>query len=130
MKTMDAFWWQLNKKKLAKKTLFNQRQHSDIWTGAKSHRRYGKLTVTWPDGSKSVDSAHKVSFMTSNHFLKKYMPQIDAEGRQLEVSDLCHNGLCIKRAHLTVESNENNQERIHCKLQKQCTRQHQPYCLL
>ena len=67
---MDAFWWQLNEK-LAKKTLFNQGQHScDIWTGAKSHGTYGKLAVTWPDRSKSVESAHRVPFMASNHFLK------------------------------------------------------------
>ena len=130
MKTIDAFWWQLNEK-LAKKTLFNQGQHScDIWTGAKSHGTYGKLAVTWPNESKSVESAHRVSFMTSNHYLKNDMPQVDAEGRQLEVSHLCHNGLCIKNAHLTLESHENNQERIHCKLQRQCTGQHQPYCVL
>ena len=83
MKTMDAFWWQLNEK-LAKKTLLNQGQHScDIWIGAKSHGTNRKLAVTWPDGSKSVESAHRVSFMTSNHFLKNGMSQVDAEGRQL-----------------------------------------------
>ena len=46
---MDAFWGQLNEN-LAKKIFFNQGQHScDIWTDAKSHGRYGKLAVTWPD---------------------------------------------------------------------------------
>ena len=87
--------------KLAKKSLFNQGQHScDIWTGAKSQGTYDKLSVTWPYGSKSVESAHIVSFMTSNHYLKKYMPQVDAEGRQLEVSHLCHKGLYIKEPTL------------------------------
>ena len=38
--------------------------------------------------------------------LKNVMPQVDAEGRKLEVSHLCHNGLCIKGAHLTLESHE------------------------
>ena len=80
MKTMDASWWQLNKK-LALKTIFNQGQHScDICTCAKSHGTYGKLVVTWPDGSKSVEKAHRVSFITLNHFLKNDMPQVDAEG--------------------------------------------------
>ena len=38
----------------------------------------------------------------------------------LEVSHLCHRKLCINPMHLTLESHDTNQERIHCVLQGFC----------
>ena len=47
----------------------------------------------------------------------------------LEVSHLCHRKLCINPMHLTLESHDTNQERIHCVLQGFCFEVHQPMCM-
>ena len=127
---MDAFWWHL-KEKLSKKTLFNQGQHQcNEWVGCLEHGTYGKLTVTWPDGTKSVERCHRVSYMVAHEILRADMPCINDNGKKLEVSHLCHNGICVNPAHLVLETHETNLERISCKSQGQCTKQHQPFCLL
>ena len=94
---MDAFWWHL-KEKLSKKTLFKQGQHQcNEWVGCLEHGTYVKLTVTWPDGTKSVERCHRVSYMAAHDILRAEMPCINDNGKKLEVSHLCHNGICVKK---------------------------------
>ena len=62
---MDAFWWHLNEK-LSKTTLFNQGQHQCTELVGCLEPIYGKLTVTWPDGTQSVEKCHRVSYMAAH----------------------------------------------------------------
>ena len=49
---MEAFWKKL-KEKLNKKTEIGVGTFAcDTWEGAKEHNKYGRIRVTWPDGSK------------------------------------------------------------------------------
>ena len=87
------------------KTLFNQGQHQcNEWVGCLEHGTYGKLTVTWPDGTKSVGK-RSVSYMAAHKILHGDMPHID-NGKKLEVSHLCHNGICVKPTHLVLGTHE------------------------
>lgn len=127
---MDAFWGRLGQK-LAKKTNFKQGQlECDVWVGGREHSTYGKTTVTWPDGKKTVERAHRLAFMVATQTLRVNMPLLDAMGKKLEVSHLCHNSLCVKPAHIILESHETNLERITCSRQGHCSALHQPMCLI
>ena len=68
--------------------------------------------------------------MAAHKILRADMPRIDANVKKLEVSHLCHNGIGVIPTHLALETHETNLERISCKCQGQCTKQHQPFCLL
>ena len=120
---MEAFWGKL-KEKMNKKTEIGVGHLAcDLWVGGREHNKYGRVQVTWPDGSKCVKRAHRVAFMLEHKLLKDDME------KKLEVSHLCHNGLCVKAAHLCLENHEKNMERALCKSQRQCSALHEPYCL-
>lgn len=85
---MDAFWWILNEK-LSKKTHFNQgRFDCNVWVGCLEHGTYGKTTVTWPDGKRTVERTHRVAFMVANKILRADMPWVDASGKKVGFSPL------------------------------------------
>lgn len=127
---MDAFWAILMQR-MNKKINFNQGWlNCDEWVGGLEHGTYGKMSVTWPDGEKTRERTHRLAFMASHKILRGDMPRVDASGRTVEVSHLCHNGICVNPAHLVLESHERNLERICCKSRGQCTKLHQPYCLI
>ena len=63
---MEAFWGKL-KEKLAKKTKTGVGTLAcDMWVGAKEHNKYGRIHVTWPDGSKCTERAPRVAYMTEH----------------------------------------------------------------
>ena len=68
--------------------------------------------------------------MAGYKILRGDMPRIYDNRKNLEVSHMCHNGICVTSTHLVLETHETNLERISCKSQGQCTKQHQPFCLL
>ena len=74
-----------------------------MWVGAKEHNKYGRIRVTWPDGSKCTERAQRVAYMTEHKVLKKEICQ----GKK-EVSHLCHNSLCVNTDHRCLESHETN----------------------
>ena len=126
---MEAFWWQ-QKEKMNKKSEFGLGPLACVeWVGGKEHNKYGRTQVVWPDGRTTVERAHRLAFMIKHKILRDDMPIVNAQGKNLEVSHLCHNGLCVKAAHLALESHEINMERVLCKSRRQCSTLHEPFCL-
>ena len=81
---MEAFWGKL-KEKLKKKTEIGVGTLAcDMWVGAKEQSKYGCIRVTWPDGTKCIERAHIVAYMTEHKVLKEEMCQ----GKKQEVSHL------------------------------------------
>ena len=97
--------------------------------GGKEHNKYGRTKVVWPDGRTTVERGHRLAFMIEHKILRDGMPVVNAQGKKLEVSHLCHNGLCVKAAHLALESHEINMEKVLCKSRRQCSTLHEPFCL-
>ena len=122
---MEAFWGKL-KEKLNKKTEIGVGTLACyMWVGAKELNKYGRIRVTWPDGSKCTERAHRVAYMTEHKVFKEEICQ----GKRQEVSHLCHNSLCVNTDHLCLESHETNMERTLCKSRGQCSALHEPFCL-
>ena len=91
---------------------------------------YGVKQVTWPDGSKYRERAHRVSYMLEHRLLHSQVPRLDVNGFDLlDVSHICHNKLCIKPSHLVLESHLTNVSRHYCVLVQSCIGQHDPPCL-
>lgn len=117
--------------KLAKKTLFDQGPfHCNVWVGALHQGKYGKMLVDWPDGTKCMERTHRIAFMAANKVMKGNLPSHDAGGSKLEVSHLCHNGVCVKPSHLVLETHEKNMERLTCQKQGHCCKLHNPHCIM
>ena len=66
---MEAFWGKL-KEKLNKKTELGVGTLAcDMRLRAKKHNKYGRIRVTWHDGSKCTERAHRVAYMTEHKVL-------------------------------------------------------------
>ena len=73
------------------------------------------MSITWSDGTKSRETTHRLTFMAFHKILKAVMPSTDENGDKLEVSHLCHRGVCVKPAHLDLESHETIWKDAHVK---------------
>ena len=127
---MEAFWNQIALA-LSKKSENNCGNYDCTeWRGALEHGLYGKKSVTWPDGSKTLERTHRLSYMLSKNILRVNLPHYNENGEQLDVSHLCHNPKCIKPEHLTFEPHSTNLDRIVCRQRKRCTGSHLPLCIV
>ena len=82
---------------------------------------YGRKSIRYPNsGASTREYVHRLSYKLSNHVFE--LP------KNVEVSHLCHTHRCVQPSHLTLESHETNQERIHCVQQHFCTNSHFPPC--
>lgn len=117
--------------KLAKKTQYDQGPlHCNEWVGALHQGKYGKMLVCWPDGTKRMERTNRIAYIAANKIPKADLASHDAEGHKLEVSHLCHNGICLKPSHLVLETHETNIERVSCQKQGHCCKIHNPHCIL
>lgn len=89
---------------------------------------YGKLAVQWTDQKRKYFRVHRLVYMLE-HKLSE-IPTQGSGGVRVEISHICHQKLCVQPDHLILESHETYMERMHCKMQGLCTKNHQPHCLL
>lgn len=89
---------------------------------------YGKIAVQMKDKRRKYYRVHRLVYMIQNNMAA--IPVQDDCGHRLEISHICHQKLCVKPEHLVLETHEVNMERLHCKVQRLCTKSHQPHCLL
>ena len=54
----------------------------------KEHNKYGRKSVVWPDGKKTVERVHRLSYMLTYRTLKDDVPRHDENGQQLDVSHI------------------------------------------
>ena len=114
------------------KTEKNVGQHACIvWQGATTNKNknpvYGKVRNPFNTGPTQTQ-VHRLLYMAQNRL--EELQHTGRGGEKMEVSHLCHNSLCVNIDHLVFESHEKNMERVHCKRQGSCTRNHMPNCLL
>ncbi|CAG2191402.1 unnamed protein product [Mytilus edulis] len=127
---MESFWNALALA-LSKKSEKNYGNYDcTVWVGALEHGVYGKKVMNWPDGTRTLERAHRLSYMLDKRILKENLPRFSPNGDPLDISHLCHNPKCIKPEHLILESHSINIERIFCRRTKQCTNNHLPCCLI
>lgn len=128
---MDAFWADLEAK-FFKKTLESGNGKGCIeWTGAKKGRTgYGLQIVQWPDLGEKREPAHRVAMCIATRQTRKELPDCDINNNKLECSHICHTKLCVNFQHIVREAHTVNLERIHCKNQGLCTRNHTPHCII
>lgn len=106
-----------------------------LWTGAQDRDHYGVCRVTWPGtGQKKVVRVARLAYMCKIGRLELPRQMALGDGGRpvtVEVSHLCHQRLCIKPEHLTLEAKSVNLERKHCVSQRVCMgHAGQPNCLL
>lgn len=89
---------------------------------------YGKVAIQLTNKRRKYFRVHRLVFLI--HHKLQAIPTQNDQGIRVEVSHICHQRLCVKPEHLTLEAHEVNMERLHCKKQGFCTKNHQPYCLL
>lgn len=89
---------------------------------------YAKLAVRWNNNNRKYFRVHRLVYMFEHHL--KSIPTQNPEGRKLEISHICHQKLCVCANHLSLEPHETNMERMHCKLQGSCSKNHMPLCLI
>ena len=82
---------------------------------------YVRVSCTFPGKPSQREYVHRLVYMLEHR--RSSLPL------HLEVSHLCHTPRCVRIDHLTLETKEMNQSRIHCKNQGFCSRNHLPLCI-
>ena len=119
---MDAYFELTRAKILAKSVKADNGLGCIIWTGTKkSKSEYGVIKISPPGLKPIVRGVHRVIFMCSIKIFD--IP------REMDVSHICHNPLCVNIEHLTKEPHIINMHRIECANVNFCTRQHEPFCI-
>ena len=99
-----------------------------LWQGSVGNNGYGRKKLKTADGKWKIISVHRIVYMCKIHSYD--IPTMSDDGTKLEISHICNHKLCINVDHLALETHDVNMERGHCFLQNQCTKAHQPYCLI
>ena len=128
---MDSFWDDLDRKFFKKSIIMGNEKGCIEWIGAKKGKSgYGILVVKWPEGEEKREAAHRLAYMIKHRITRYDMPSLDENNNKLECSHICHETLCVNVEHIKIETHTINQDRIHCKNQGQCSKNHKPYCLI
>ena len=114
---------------IEKKSINIDNEHGcRLWLGACTQSGYGRKKLTFLDGSYKVILVHRVVYMCKYRSL--HIPLVNNDMKDLELSHLCNNKLCVRSDHIVLESHSVNMERIHCFNQGICTDSHNPECLI
>ena len=86
-------------------------EHCNIWTG-QQRGGYGILEIRFR-GNKIKLGVHRVKYFFHNN--------CEPMTKEQHVSHLCHNKLCVKIEHLSLEPASINNNRQICKNEGECT---------
>ena len=102
------------REKLAENSALAENGECRIWCGAmKKSGNYGVMNVKLSRSSQwRCIVVHRVSYMVNHNTVSL--------STDLDVSHLCHNSLCIKAEHLSLEPHHINNNRQYCKSKQQC----------
>lgn len=110
-----------------------------VWKGAVwGNTGYGVISLRIPGSHRKLFfRVHRLMYALEHmagdvdvvNFNVLTPPGTNNEGTPLEVSHICHNKLCVKPCHLTLESHQTNTRRNACKHQNSCLRDHTPHCI-
>ena len=110
---MDAStqeWYNLYYERLIAKSVLHPATGCLLWTGASSKSargQYGRIKVKLPYMYKSETLyCHRLMYQVINR--QEHLPL------HQEVSHLCHNSLCVKSEHLSLEPKSVNNKRRFC----------------
>lgn len=128
---MDAFWKDIEDKFYQKTVETGNGKGCIEWIGCRKGKSgYGIQVVKWPGGEVKREAAHRLAYMIRHRVTRYDMPSVDENNNKLECSHICHTTLCINAQHIVLEPHTINQDRIHCKNQELCSKNHKPYCLI
>ena len=82
-----------------------------LWTGRVDRYGYGVFTIRFRGRNYHL-SAHKIMYFILSGYT--------IINRNLHVSHVCHNKLCVNFFHLSLESSQINHSRNKCKRNKHC----------
>ena len=105
-------------------------QNCIVWIGAYTDTGNGHKHVTWPDGQKSTEKAHRLAYVAHSTILRDKLPKHNELGLALDVSHMCHNKKSINIEHLILEPHYVNLDRNSCFSDGFCSKRHEPYCIL
>ena len=102
-----------------------------VWQGqAKTakgrHGQYGKIHIRFKD-SNGQNIVNTTMVVSRAYWLAKN--NLHLLPKDIDISHLCHNTLCVAIDHLVAEHHNTNQERITCNKAHACTLSHTPRCL-
>lgn len=93
-----------------------------VWLGCGS-QKYGRKRVKFPgDHASRLVYTHRLCYMLTHRL--QQLPE------NIEISHLCHTPRCIRIDHLVPEPRATNADRLTCNLQRVCTKNHYPHCLI
>ena len=81
-----------------------------LWVKPVSKKHYPKMKISIK-GERSDQSVHRLVYFMEGH----------EDMRNHHVSHLCHNTLCVRRAHLNLEPSFVNDRRNKCKETGECS---------
>jgi len=105
-----------------------------IWKGATFSGRYGRIRNPFArfHNQPSFVRTHRLVYLL--HHIQEYsdlsLPHFDAHGHSIDVSHVCHNKLCVRFEHLTLETHMVNCSRSECVDDSHCSNIHNPACLI
>lgn len=97
---------------LSKKINISDEQECHIWTGQRRNKGYGLHELRFR-GRKIKVTVHRLIYYI--HYKCVNIPP------HLHISHLCHNKLCVRVEHLSLEPPNINNKRQICKNEGQCT---------
>ena len=95
------------------------------WFGCTDREGYPVKRVTWPSGKCTQSRVQRLVMMLSTG---TELAEVDRHGNPMDVSHLCHNKLCIREKHLTIEPHHVNTGRRQCVARGSCLG-HEPACI-
>lgn len=106
-----------------------------IWTGATFNGRYGRIRNPFARyaNQPSFVRTHRLVYLLQHieQHRDLTLPHVDAEGHNIDISHVCHNKLCVRGQHLTMETHMANCSRRDCVQASRCVNpQHNPPCLV
>lgn len=102
--------FQKYKVKISTKCMLAANMQCNLWTGTTS-KGYGVINVSFGPKEWRQMPVHRAAYFAHKSV---YLP------KEIEISHLCHNALCVRIDHLSAEPHHVNMNRLLCVNREQC----------
>ena len=122
---MEESFYQNYSAKLHENVFLSPNNECMLWSGCTKGKlvKYGVINCRFRCGYSRAVTVHRLSYM-----LQHRITHVDS---RLDASHLCHNSLCVKVSHISMEPHSVNNNRQYCMAQNFCFGHGQyPQCML
>ena len=111
---MDESFYQNYSAKLHENVCLSPNNECMLWSGCTKGKlvKYGVINCRFRCGYNRAVTVHRLSYM-----LQHRITHVDSG---LDASHLCHNSLCVKVSHISMEPHSVNNNRQYCMAQNFC----------